>query len=67
LFGLDVSSRGNRRHRSLSGSPVSRPVDIPTFTALGQAYYEFEHDPDLRVAVLYGKGPDLRASARCRP
>ena len=34
-------------------------IDIPTFSALGQAYYEFERDPDLRVAVLYGKGPDF--------
>jgi enoyl-CoA hydratase len=34
-------------------------IDIPTFSALGQAYYEFEHDEDLRVAVLYGKGPDF--------
>src|SRR5215471_18881477 len=34
-------------------------IDIPTFSALGQAYYEFERDPNLRVAVLYGKGPDF--------
>jgi enoyl-CoA hydratase len=34
-------------------------IDIPTFGALGQAYYEFEHDDGLRVAVLYGKGPDF--------
>jgi enoyl-CoA hydratase/carnithine racemase len=34
-------------------------IDIPTFSALGQAYYEFEHDDGLRVAVLYGKGPDF--------
>jgi enoyl-CoA hydratase len=34
-------------------------IDIPTFTALGQAYYEFEHDDGVRVAVLYGKGPDF--------
>jgi len=34
-------------------------VDVATFGALGQAYYEFEHDDGLRVAVLYGKGPDF--------
>jgi enoyl-CoA hydratase len=38
---------------------VQNRIDIPTFGALGQAYYEFEHDEDLRVAVLYGKGPDF--------
>lgn len=36
-------------------------IDIPTFSALGQAYYEFEHDETVRVAVLYGKGPDFSA------
>jgi enoyl-CoA hydratase/carnithine racemase len=34
-------------------------IDIATFSALGQAYYQFEHDDDLKVAVLYGKGPDF--------
>jgi enoyl-CoA hydratase/carnithine racemase len=34
-------------------------IDIPTFGAIGQAYYQFEHDDDLKVAVLYGKGPDF--------
>jgi len=34
-------------------------IDIPTFSSLGRAYYEFEHDDGLRVAVLYGKGPDF--------
>ena len=43
---------------------INRPeaqnrIDIPTFNASGQAYYEFEHDDGLRVAVLYGKGPDF--------
>jgi enoyl-CoA hydratase len=38
---------------------VRNRIDIPTFNALGQAYYEFEHDEDLRVAVLHGKGPDF--------
>jgi enoyl-CoA hydratase/carnithine racemase len=33
-------------------------IDIPTASALGQAYYEFEHNDGLRVAVLYGNGPD---------
>jgi enoyl-CoA hydratase/carnithine racemase len=34
-------------------------IDISTFSALGQAYYEFEHDDGLRVAVLYGNGSDF--------
>ncbi len=46
LIGIDRAEAQNR-------------IDIPTFSALGQAYYEFEHDDGLRVAVLYGKGPDF--------
>jgi enoyl-CoA hydratase len=46
LIGIDRAEAQNR-------------IDIPTFGALGRAYYEFEHDNDLRVAVLYGKGADF--------
>lgn len=46
LIGIDRPEAQNR-------------IDIPTFNALGQAYYEFEHDDELRVAVLYGRGPDF--------
>src|SRR5215831_3053809 len=34
-------------------------IDIPTFSAIGQAYYQFEHDDDLKVAVLHGNGSDF--------
>jgi len=34
-------------------------IDIPTFSAIGQAYHQFEHDDDLKVAVLHGRGPDF--------
>jgi enoyl-CoA hydratase/carnithine racemase len=46
LIGIDRSEAQNR-------------IDIATFGALGQAYYEFEHDAALRVAVLHGKGADF--------
>lgn len=46
LIGIDRPEAQNR-------------IDIPTFNALGQAYYEFEHDDNLRVAVLYSSGPDF--------
>jgi enoyl-CoA hydratase/carnithine racemase len=36
-------------------------IDVPTFRALGRAYYEFEHDDALRVAVLHGQGADFSA------
>lgn len=46
LIGIDRPEAQNR-------------IDVPTFTALGQAYYQFEHDDDLRVAVLHGRGADF--------
>jgi len=38
---------------------VQNRIDIPTYNALGQAYHEFEHDDQLRMAVLHGKGADF--------
>ena len=46
LIGIDRPEAQNR-------------IDVPTFGALGQAYYQFEHDDDLRVAVLHGRGADF--------
>ncbi len=46
LIGIDRAEAGNR-------------IDIATFGAIGEAYCQLEHDGDLRVAVLYGKGPDF--------
>ena len=46
LIGIDRPEAQNR-------------IDVPTFNALGQAYYQFERDDDLRVAVLHGRGPDF--------
>lgn len=34
-------------------------VDPATFIALGQAFYRLDHDDGLRVAVLYGRGPNF--------
>lgn len=46
LIGIDRPSAENR-------------VDPPTFTGLGRAFFEYEHDPSLRVAVLFGHGPNF--------
>ena len=46
LIGIDRPEAQNR-------------IDVPTFMALGQAYYQLEHDDDLRVAVLHGRGADF--------
>jgi enoyl-CoA hydratase/carnithine racemase len=46
LIGIDRAEAQNR-------------IDFPTYVALGHAYYEFERDDTLRVAVLHGVGPDF--------
>ena len=34
-------------------------IDPATFIALGRAYHRLDHDDSLRVAVLYGRGPNF--------
>ena len=34
-------------------------IDPATFVALGKALYRLDHDDSLRVAVLYGRGPNF--------
>ena len=38
-------------------------LDPPILAGLGKAYYELDHDDALRVAVLYGVGPDFSLGA----
>jgi enoyl-CoA hydratase/carnithine racemase len=46
LIGIDRAEAGNR-------------LDPPIFVGLGKAYYQLEHDDELRVGVLHGLGPDF--------
>lgn len=48
LIGIDRQEKQNR-------------YDPDTFTNLGKAIYQFDNDNDLRVAVLYGHGPNFCA------
>ena len=34
-------------------------IDPATFIGLGKAFYQLDHDDSLRVAVLYGRGPNF--------
>src|SRR5262249_19623888 len=46
LIGIDRQGSQNR-------------IDPSTFLGLGRAYYLLDHDPTLRVGVLYAQGPDF--------
>src|SRR5258708_3951629 len=48
LIGIDRPQAQNR-------------LDAPVLIGLGKAYYQFEHDDELRVAVLHGIGADFCA------
>lgn len=34
-------------------------IDPPTFVGLGEAYYQLDHDDELRVGLLHARGPDF--------
>lgn len=38
---------------------IQNRMDPPVIIGLGKAYYQLEHDDDLRVAVLHGIGPNF--------
>jgi enoyl-CoA hydratase len=46
LIGIDRADAQNR-------------LDPPIFIGLGKAYYQLDHDDELRVGVLHGLGPDF--------
>jgi enoyl-CoA hydratase/carnithine racemase len=38
---------------------VQNRIEVPTFLAIGHAYWQLDHDDALRVAVLFAHGPDF--------
>jgi len=38
---------------------VENRIEVPTFLGLGRAYWQLDHDDDLRVAVLFAHGADF--------
>ena len=46
---------------ALDRPEVQNRIDPPILIGLGKAFYQLEHDDELRVAVLYGKGRDFCA------
>jgi enoyl-CoA hydratase len=38
---------------------IQNRVDPETFVGLAKAYYDYDHDPTLRAAVLFGHGPNF--------
>src|SRR5689334_15484074 len=43
----------------LNRPAIQNRIDPPTRARLAEAMYQYEHDPSLRAAVLFGHGPNF--------
>src|ERR1700761_4000264 len=53
---LTIERRGQIVLIGINRPGIQNRVDPETFQALAKAYYDFDHDPSLRAAVLFGHG-----------
>ena len=53
---LTVERRGQVALLGLNRPHIQNRIDPVTFRALATAYYDYDHDPSLRAAVLFGHG-----------
>jgi enoyl-CoA hydratase/carnithine racemase len=56
---IDVERRGSVMLIGINRPQALNRLDPPMLVGLGKAYYQFEHDDALRVAVLHGVGPNF--------
>jgi enoyl-CoA hydratase len=53
---LTIERRGQMALFGLNRPQIHNRIDPATFLALAKAYYDYDHDPSLRAAVLFGHG-----------
>jgi enoyl-CoA hydratase len=56
---LTVERRGQIVLIGINRPYIQNRVDPETFLALAKAYYDYDHDPSLRAAVLFGHGDNF--------
>lgn len=56
---LTVERRGAILLLGLNRPEVHNRIDPETSQSLGRVYYDYEHDPSLRAAILFGHGPNF--------
>jgi enoyl-CoA hydratase len=56
---ITVELRGQVILIGINRPQIYNRIDPEAFRALAKAYFEFEHDPSLRVAVLFAHGDDF--------
>jgi enoyl-CoA hydratase len=53
---LTVERRGQIVLFGINRPNIQNRIDPETFDSLGRVYYDYEHDPSLRAAILFGHG-----------
>jgi enoyl-CoA hydratase len=56
---VTVERRGQIVLIGINRPLIQNRVDPETYLGLAKAYYQYEHDPSLRVAVLFGPGDNF--------
>ena len=56
---IEVERRGSMLLVGINRPQAENRLDPAMLIGLGKAWYQLDHDPDLRVAVLYAIGPDF--------
>jgi enoyl-CoA hydratase len=56
---LTIERRGQVALFGINRPYIQNRIDPETFQALAKAYYDYDHDPSLRAAVLFGHGDNF--------
>ena len=56
---ITVQRRGEIVLIGLNRPDIQNRLDPEAYLALAKAYYDYDHDPSLRAAVLFGHGPNF--------
>jgi hypothetical protein len=62
---VTIERRGPIVLISINRPYIHNRIDPEAYAGLAKAYYQYDHDPSLRAAILLGHGDNYR-SARCR-
>ena len=65
--GLKLEKAGSVFLIGINRPEAQNRIDFPTYVGLGQAYFEYEHDDALKVAVLYDVGADFSPASIRHP
>ena len=56
---LTIERRGQIVLFGINRSYIQNRIDPETFEKLAEAYYQYDHDPSLRAAILFGHGENF--------